>query len=114
MIAAQHSPIAQEFAKKGTPVSYRGQIWCQVLNVHIDDVVSHYLLHSPCQLLKPKADLKDLLFLITSKERYLIAVMKPERQSCQPQICTGAWTFVKNGLPANRSPSTSTLSSDPD
>ena len=40
VIAAQQSPLAQEFAKKGSPVSYRGQIWCQILNVNIDDVVS--------------------------------------------------------------------------
>lgn len=40
VIAATHSPLAQEYAKKGCPVSNRGQIWCHILNVHVDDVVS--------------------------------------------------------------------------
>ena len=39
MIIAGHAPIAQEYAKKGVPLSYRAKIWTQILNVNVDDVV---------------------------------------------------------------------------
>ncbi len=40
VLGVNHSPLAQEFSKKGIPVSYRGKLWCQIFNVDVDDVVS--------------------------------------------------------------------------
>jgi hypothetical protein len=36
------APATQEFAKKGIPLSYRAQMWSQILNVEVDDIVSLY------------------------------------------------------------------------
>ncbi|XP_071087662.1 TBC1 domain family member 19-like isoform X1 [Haliotis cracherodii] len=38
VIKANHGPLAQEYAKKGCPVSLRGDLWCQMLVVEVDDV----------------------------------------------------------------------------
>ena len=35
--------MAQEFAKKGVPLSYRAKLWAQILNVIVEDVVSSLL-----------------------------------------------------------------------
>lgn len=38
VLGAQRSALAQEFAKKGCPLSQRGALWCQMLGVDVDDV----------------------------------------------------------------------------
>ena len=40
VINANHGPVAQEFSKKGCPISLRAMLWLQMLGVEIDDVVS--------------------------------------------------------------------------
>jgi len=36
----KHGPVAQEFAKKGCPITYRVDLWKHILCVHVDDIVS--------------------------------------------------------------------------
>jgi hypothetical protein len=40
VLAVSHSPLAQEFAKKGCPIGQRADLWCQMLGITMDDIVS--------------------------------------------------------------------------
>ena len=42
VLGQSHAPLAQEYAKKGVPLSYRAKIWTQILNVSVDDIVSAF------------------------------------------------------------------------
>ena len=42
VLGQNHAPLAQEYAKKGVPLSYRAKIWTQILNVSVDDIVSAF------------------------------------------------------------------------
>lgn len=46
VLAVGHSPLAQEFAKKGCPIGFRARLWCQILNIAVDEVVSTYVFDS--------------------------------------------------------------------
>ena len=39
VLSACHAPVAREFAKKGCPTSMRGELWCQMLGIEVDEVV---------------------------------------------------------------------------
>ena len=43
VIAANHAPLSQEYAKKGCPVSLRAELWCQILGIELDEFVSTLL-----------------------------------------------------------------------
>lgn len=40
VIANDHGPLAQEYSKKGCPVSLRAELWCQMLGIYLDEFVS--------------------------------------------------------------------------
>ena len=40
VVEMEHGPVAQEFAKKGCPITYRVDLWKQILGVQVDDIVS--------------------------------------------------------------------------
>ena len=40
VIQANHTAVAQQYAKNGCPSGLRGQIWAQILAVNISDTVS--------------------------------------------------------------------------
>lgn len=40
VIQANHTAVAQQYAKSGCPSGLRGQIWKQILGVAVDDTVS--------------------------------------------------------------------------
>lgn len=46
VIGASHAPLAQEYSKKGVPLSFRAKLWMQILNVTVDDIVSTYHVYS--------------------------------------------------------------------
>ena len=39
VLAASHALVAREFSKKGCPTSMRGELWCQMMGVEVDEVV---------------------------------------------------------------------------
>ncbi|XP_078590504.1 TBC1 domain family member 19-like [Branchiostoma floridae x Branchiostoma japonicum] len=42
VLDAEHSPLAQQYAKKGCPTGLRGAIWAQILGVKVDSVDQLY------------------------------------------------------------------------
>ncbi|KAJ8298134.1 hypothetical protein KUTeg_024665 [Tegillarca granosa] len=42
VLAANHGPLSQEFAKKGCPMSQRASIWSQILSIELDEVDQLY------------------------------------------------------------------------
>ena len=38
VVQAKHSPLAQEFAKKECPITYRSAIWRHILGVEVDEI----------------------------------------------------------------------------
>ena len=42
VVGVNHAPLAQEYSKKGVPMSYRGKLWAQILNVIVGDVVCYF------------------------------------------------------------------------
>lgn len=42
VIAGDHGPLAQEYAKKGCPISLRAELWCQILGIELDEFDTLY------------------------------------------------------------------------
>ena len=40
VLQANHSPLAQQYAKKGCPGGLRAELWASMLGVATDDIVS--------------------------------------------------------------------------
>ena len=43
VVGVNHGPLACEYSKKGSTVSLRSELWCQMLGVQIDELVCSYL-----------------------------------------------------------------------
>ncbi|XP_041457512.1 TBC1 domain family member 19-like [Lytechinus variegatus] len=48
VIQANHTAVAQQYAKSGCPSGLRGQIWKQILGVAVDDTVSLWAAYFQC------------------------------------------------------------------
>ncbi|WAQ99539.1 TBC19-like protein [Mya arenaria] len=77
VITADHGPLAQEYAKKGCPISLRGDLWCQILGVIIDefDVLYYEQLKSNViahDLLVDSLLYKDVKLTATNDDQYFV------------------------------------------
>lgn len=77
VINANHGPVAQEFSKKGCPISLRAMLWLQMLGVEIDDVDKLYyeqlktsVLHH--DLLVDSLLYKDVKLTATNDDQYFV------------------------------------------
>ncbi|XP_041368917.1 TBC1 domain family member 19-like [Gigantopelta aegis] len=77
VLAACHGPLTQEYAKKGCPVSLRGDLWCQMLGIEVQDIdilyfeqlKSYVLQHD---LLVDNLLYKDVKLTATNDDQYFV------------------------------------------
>ncbi|XP_050415584.1 TBC1 domain family member 19 isoform X2 [Patella vulgata] len=77
VIASKHAPLACEFTKKGSSISLRGDLWCQMMGIKIDDVdilyyeklKSNVLQH---ELLIDNLLYKDVKLTATNDDHYFV------------------------------------------
>ncbi|XP_070197839.1 TBC1 domain family member 19-like isoform X2 [Littorina saxatilis] len=77
VLAANHAPVAREFSKKGCPDSMRGEMWCQMLGVEVDEVdILYYEQLKTCvlqhDLLVDNLLYKDVKLTATNDDHYFV------------------------------------------
>ncbi|KAH3840801.1 TBC1 domain family member 19-like [Dreissena polymorpha] len=77
VLQAEHSPIAQEYAKKGCPVSLREDLWSQILGINVDefDVLYYEQLKANViahDLLVDSLLYKDVKLTATNDDQYFV------------------------------------------
>ncbi|XP_064637266.1 TBC1 domain family member 19-like [Lineus longissimus] len=77
VLAVSHSPLTQEFAKKGCPIGQRAELWCQMLGVTMDDIdrlyyeqLKQYVLQH--ELLIDTLIHKDVKLTATNDDQYFV------------------------------------------
>ncbi|XP_074650337.1 TBC1 domain family member 19-like [Tubulanus polymorphus] len=77
VIAHNHGPVAQEFAKKGCNTSHRAEIWSQILGVTVDEIdrlyyeqLKHYFLQH--DLLVDALIFKDVKLTASNDDQYFV------------------------------------------
>lgn len=72
----QHA-LAQEFAKKGCPLSYRSALWCQILGIEVEDIdilyyeeLKNYVVHH--DLLVDNLVYKDVKLTTANDDQYFV------------------------------------------
>ncbi|KAL8612925.1 hypothetical protein ACOMHN_035002 [Nucella lapillus] len=77
VLSANHAPVAREFSKKGCPTWMRGQLWCQILGVGVDEVdILYYEQLKNCvlqhDLLVDNLLYKDVKLTATNDDQYFV------------------------------------------
>ncbi|KAL3878492.1 hypothetical protein ACJMK2_030837 [Sinanodonta woodiana] len=77
VIAANHGPLSQEYAKKGCPFSLRAEIWTQILGINADDLDVMYYEQlkfnvSQHDLLVDSLLYKDVKLTATNDDQYFV------------------------------------------
>ncbi len=71
------SPLAQEFCKKGCPLTYRAEMWCQILGIELADIDSMYYEQLKTQVLQhdmlvDSLIYKDVKLTATNDDQYFV------------------------------------------
>ncbi|KAK3593571.1 hypothetical protein CHS0354_018659 [Potamilus streckersoni] len=77
VIAANHGPLSQEYAKKGCPFSLRAEIWTQIMGINTDDLDVMYYEQlkfnvSQHDLLVDSLLYKDVKLTATNDDQYFV------------------------------------------
>ncbi|CAH1777501.1 unnamed protein product [Owenia fusiformis] len=77
VLASDHCPLAQEFAKKGIPQGYRAELWQLILGLHFSDEDALYYEHLKAyvlehDLLVDSLIYKDVKLTATNDDQYFV------------------------------------------
>lgn len=77
IIQVQQIALAQEFAKKGCPISHRSAIWCQILGIEVEDIdILYYEQLKNCvfkhDLLVDNLVYKDVKLTTANDDQYFV------------------------------------------